>query len=149
MNAQTIQALQAWAQQIKDTVVAVAPKVWSVALQVKRADAIGALITNLAEALCFLLMAVALAAVAIRLVKYMVALAPAQKNGYETDTPWNNAPPWLALMGTCVSGVCALIASCYAWSAFAAVAFDQWIWIAISNPGLAVSHDLIVKALAQ
>lgn len=157
MNEQTIQAIGQWASQIRDTIVKVAPAVWHTATKVKQADCIGALVTNGLEAVAFVVTAVVLALVSAKLVKICTTFKvdpPAKPGSYGPDSDYNSlwvhSPiPWLYIIGALGSAVCALVASCYAWSTFAAVAFDQWTWIGVTNPGLAVAHDVILKALSQ
>lgn len=145
MNQATIDALNQWASQIENAVVKAAPAVWTTAVHVKQADAIGAFVTNLCEAALLLIFTIILGRYAIRFGKS--AWLRDEKVG--ADYGCGEIPGLGAWLLCAVCAVGGIVSAVYAWSAFAAVAFDQWVWIGATNPGLAVSHDIIVKILSQ
>jgi hypothetical protein len=146
VNQQTIDAINQWASQIQNAIVIAAPKVWQVAVTVKRADSIGALVTNIIEALVRAGVAIPLAILAVRSFKQGRALDDSVP---ERERSYGQVTGWAQYVVAGLSAVGSVVTFCFAWSAFAAVVFDQWVWIGATNPGLAVSHDIILKVLSQ
>jgi hypothetical protein len=142
MNQETINAVNQWASQIQNAIVKAAPAVWATAVHVKQADAIGAFVTNGVEAAVLALFAGFCIWQSTKHWSRARAIDSQKHDSIDCPGLWE-------YLATVAFGVPGIIATCFAWSTFAAVAFDQWAWIGATNPGLAVAHDIIQKILSQ
>lgn len=139
--SKALDMLQHLLTQMEHTVVHYAPAAWQLLCTIKRVDSIGDIV------------------IAVLLLAYTVSLALASKRIIlgiiYCGAQYNKAPiceegGWqaayhLSIMGYVIGVALAIIAFTVALGYL----LNVWEWVGVFNPGLAIAHDLYVKATAQ
>jgi ABC-type multidrug transport system permease subunit len=134
VNQATVNAINSWASHIQNSIVKVAPQVWSVAVQVKQMDSIGNLIIS---GIVLVLFGFGIYA-AVRLFRWNFEKYHA--TDYDSDGIY---------IAGCIFSALGCIASMFFVLSALLTLFDQWVWIGAFHPSIAVAHDIISKALGK
>lgn len=132
MDDKTLHMLNGWATQLQHALVNAAPKVWDVLVQVKRVDCIGNLTGTVVGCVVLLIVAAKL-------------WQNCRTYWKRTETDYDDALKVVAVF----SGLGAVGCGGFSLGAFLFTVLNQWVWIGVFYPQLAVAHDIISKVTGQ